>query len=296
MPTATANGIKIAYETHGSSPGAPLVLINGWLGSLVSWDQGFINELVGAGFRLITFDQRDVGFSSRVTRGGTSPWLRLLPWRVWRRPLYTLHDMADDVAGLLDALGIDAAHVVGISLGGHVAQVFATDHPTRTLSLCSIMSSTGAPDLEPPSPEAMAALFRGKPPSTPEEAGERAVEGTKIVGSKGLSPDWELVRRQGREQFKRRHDPRGALRQLQALAATGDRTAELARITASTVVVHGSDDWLVPPSHGRATAAAVPGAEFVLIDGMGHDIPPGAWAPLVDAISRNAFRAGSRAS
>jgi pimeloyl-ACP methyl ester carboxylesterase len=203
---------------------------------------------------------------------------------------YTLDDMADDAAGLLEALGISAAHLVGLSMGGMIAQAFALRHPEKTLSLCSIMSTTGGRDVGQPTPEAMAHLVRPSA-ATPEECVEAAVASHRLLGSPAYPTDEGEVRAAALRRYERSHYPDGTARQLCAILASGDRTERLAEVTAPTVVVHGADDALIQASGGRATAEAIPGAELVVLEGMGHDLPAALWPRIVEAIVANATRA-----
>jgi pimeloyl-ACP methyl ester carboxylesterase len=200
--------------------------------------------------------------------------------------------MAADAAGLLDAIGIKAAHIVGASMGGMIAQTFAIEHPDKTLSLCSIMSTTGDQTVGQPTAEAMGALL-GAPPQTAEEAADRAVLAAQIIGGKGYPLDEARSRERAIEAWNRNHDPVGFARQLVAIMASGDRTPKLGGVKAPTVVIHGVDDTLVTPSGGVATAKAIPGAELVNVEGMGHDLPVQVWPQVVDAIVKNAEKAGS---
>jgi pimeloyl-ACP methyl ester carboxylesterase len=202
---------------------------------------------------------------------------------------YTMDDMADDAAGLLDALAFPAAHIVGASMGGMIAQAFALGHPSRTLTLTSIMSSTGNPDLPGPTPQAQAALLTPVP-SDRDAYIEHRVMSARAIGCK---PDWfdeDAVRAMAGPTFDRSFYPAGVARQMAAIAASGSRREALARVTAPTLVIHGSLDALVPPAAGEDTAAAIPGAELLIVDGMGHDLPRPAWPEIVGAIARHTSR------
>jgi pimeloyl-ACP methyl ester carboxylesterase len=207
---------------------------------------------------------------------------------------YTLSDMAADAAGLLDALGISAAHIVGASMGGMIAQAFAIEHPDKTLSLCSIMSTTGDVEVGQPAAEALEVLV-GAPPQNVEEAADTAVLASKVIGGKGYPLDEARVRERAVEAWNRDHDQLGFARQLVGIIASGDRTPGLRGVTAPTLVIHGADDPLVTPSGGEATAKAVPGAELLTLDGMGHDMPIPLWPRIIDAIVDNAGRADTPA-
>lgn len=287
MPTAPCNGIEICYEVHGDPADEPLVLVNGAGGQLVSWGQDFVDLIVAEGFFVVTFDNRDAGLSTKTT--GPTSWVDTIASGTAPAGGYLLIDMARDLLGLLDHLGIDRAHLVGASLGGHIVQTFAIHFPERLRSLASIMSSTNSPGL-PPSQEALAFLSR-PPVQSREEIMERQVEALKIFGGKGPQ-DWDEVRAMAARQYDRDPDRTGSARQLVAVVTSGDRTADLARVTAPTVVIHGVDDTLVFPEAGEATAKAIPGAHLVLIDGMGHDFPRAQWSKVIAAIVENARRAG----
>jgi pimeloyl-ACP methyl ester carboxylesterase len=291
MPNVHANGLTIEYDEFGDSSNPPLLLIMGLGQQMIAWDVEFCELLAERGFRVIRFDNRDVGLSSKVEGGPQPDLMAALFQRDTSSTSYLLSDMAADTAGLLDALGIPAAHVVGASMGGMIAQTFAIAYPERTLSLCSIMSTTGNGEVGQPHPETASVLIAPSP-RTKEEAVDRWVETTRAIGSKGLAVDWERVRARAAESWDRSVYPVGFMRQLIAIIASGDRSAQLANLDVPTVVVHGTDDSLVDPSGGRATADAIPGAELVVVEGMGHDLPPAAWPQVVDAITRNIERAG----
>ena len=208
-------------------------------------------------------------------------------------PPYLFTDMADDCAGLLDALAIESAHVVGASLGGFVGQTFAFEHPARVRSLASVMSSTGSGRVGQPHPEALEVLMTAPPPELGPYV-ENMVAARRVIGSKGIEQDEGWVREMARRTFERGLNPAGTQRQLVASICSGDRTECLRRISAPTVVLHGTDDTLIDPSGGVATAEAIPGAELILIDGWGHDMPSAVWPRLADAIDANARRAGRR--
>jgi pimeloyl-ACP methyl ester carboxylesterase len=251
-------------------------MIMGLGAQLVAWDRDLMDRFAAEGFRVIRFDNRDVGLSTKVEEP------------------YTLHDMAADAAGLLDALGIPAAHVAGASLGGMIAQQLAIDFPQKVLSLCSIMSTTGDPEVGGSTPEALAMLVRPAA-QTRDEAIEMQIQGVEVFGSKGLPIDWDRVRARAERSWDRMVYPAGIARQMLAARATGDRTSALRALDVPTVVIHGTDDTLILPSGGEATAAAIPGAELVLVEGMGHDQPPAAWDQIVGAVVRNARRAKAAA-
>ncbi|HTM20970.1 MAG TPA: alpha/beta hydrolase [Kofleriaceae bacterium] len=292
MPRVAANGIELEYEVLGT--GEPMVLVMGLGAQLVQWPQGLVDEIVARGFQVIRFDNRDVGLSTRLhdlpvpdVRAGFVRALLGLPIRA----PYTLLDMADDVAGLLDGLGLRDVHLVGASLGGMVAQTTAVVHSARVRSLCSIMSTTGSRRAFA-RPRAIRALL-GKPPKTREQAIARQRAYLEVCGSTGFPIDWELSADIAGRAWDRAGGayPRGFARQLAAIFATGDRSAALRLVRAPTVVIHGEVDPLIPVVGGRLTARAIPGAQLMVIPGMGHDLPRGVWTRIADAIADNARRA-----
>jgi len=292
MARAQANGIEIEYDTFGD-PGDPaLLLIMGLGAQLIAWDVDFVRLLVDRGLHVIRYDNRDVGLSTKI-EGGPQPDIFAAMQGDTSSASYTLRDMAADGAGLLDALGIERAHIGGASMGGMIAQTFAIDFPDRTLSLCSIMSTTGDLNVGGSSPAAIEAIL-APPPATREEAMDRAEKATSVFGAKGLPVDMAKVRERAGEAFDRMAYPIGIARQIVAIRASGDRTPQLQELDMPTVVIHGSDDELVLPTGGEATAKAIPGAELVVIEGMGHDLPTAAWPQVVDAIAANIGRAGAR--
>jgi pimeloyl-ACP methyl ester carboxylesterase len=293
MPNVKANGIKIEYDTFGDASNPPLLLIMGLGAQMISWDDEFCQQIADRGYHVIRFDNRDVGLSTHFD-DAPAPDLSAAMAGDASSASYTLSDMAADAAGLLDALKIRAAHIVGASMGGMIAQTFAIEHPAKTLSLCSIMSTTGDRNVGQATPDAMSALL-GVPPQTAEEAADRAIVAANIIGGKGYPLDEQRARQRAIEAWNRAHDPLGFARQLVAIMASGDRTPNLKKVKTPTVVIHGRDDTLVTPSGGEATAAAVPGAELVNVDGMGHDMPIPVWPQIVDAIVKNAEKAGSLA-
>jgi pimeloyl-ACP methyl ester carboxylesterase len=261
----------------------------GFSAQMTYWHEDLCRQIADRGYRVIRFDNRDVGLSSRIEDAPMPDVLAALDGDTSSAG-YTLDDMADDAAGLLDFLGIERAHVVGASMGGMIAQLVACRHPQRVLSLCSIMSTTGDPDVGQPSDEARAALLTPPPPSA-EEAADRGWAVAQVIGSPGFPRDEAEIRKRASDAWERSHDPMGVARQLVAILASADRTPVLCDIDVPTLVVHGADDPLVSASGGEATATAIPGSELLLVDGMGHDLPRGAWPQIVDAIDRNAQRA-----
>jgi len=271
MTSATANGISIEYETFGD-PGAPPVLLIMGLGcQLTAWDPDFCRALAAAGFFVIRYDNRDVGLSTWFDDAG-DPDVGALLAGTASSP-YAIADLAADAAGLLDALGITSAHIVGVSMGGMIAQTFAIDFPERTRTLVSIMSTTGDPTVGQPHPDALAMLM--VPPATSrEEAIEQSVATWRVIGSTGFPFDEDRVREQAATDYERGFHPAGTARQLAAIITQPDRTKELSALDVPALVIHGEADTLVDPSGGQATAAAIPGATLNLVPGMGHDLPP----------------------
>jgi pimeloyl-ACP methyl ester carboxylesterase len=289
MPVARANGIDIDYDTFGS-PGDPAVLlIMGFTSQKIAWDEEFCRQLAERGFFVIRFDNRDVGLSTKMDSAPPVNVAAALAGDASTAP-YTLRDMADDTAGLLDAVGIGAAHVVGVSMGGMIAQCLAIQHPERVLSLTSIMSTTGSRTVGQPSADAMRVLLR-TPPRDRDEAIAGAVEVAKVIGSPGFPFDEARIRERAGKAWDRGHHPPGLARQLVAILASPDRTEALRAVGVPTIVVHGEADVLVDPSGGHATAEAVPGAKLITVPGMGHDLPPGVWPLIIDAIVDNAAAA-----
>ena len=294
MPNVRANGITIEYDTFGNSGNPTILMIMGLGAQMITWDEELCRQIADRGFFVVRFDNRDVGLTDKI-EGGPRPNVLAAMAGDTSSASYTLDDMAADAAGLLDALDIDKAHIVGASMGGMIAQTFAINYPARTLSLCSIMSTTGAPGTGTPHPHVVPILL-GPRPHSRAEAEDRAEEAVKAFGSKGLEVDWARVRQRAGEAFDRCFYPVGFARQLVAILASGDRTERLHRLDVPTVVIHGTDDALVDPSGGTATAKAIPGAELIEIDGMGHDLPLGAWPTIVDAIVRNTQKAEEAAA
>jgi pimeloyl-ACP methyl ester carboxylesterase len=289
MPRAQANGIQLEYELVGDPAARPLLLVQGLGAQLVSIEEGFCAELAARGFVVIRFDNRDVGLSTRLD-GAAAPDFAAV-WAGDRSSLtYTLEDMADDATGLLDAVGVPSAHVVGISLGGMIAQLLAIRHPRKVRSLASIMSTTGDRRVGQPSAEGAGALFTPMPAERDRYL-EQAVANAKLALTGSAFPfDPDAVRRAAARGYDRAHDPAGVGRQLAAALAATDRTEALRSLRVPTLVVHGDADRLVGVSGGEATAAAVPGARLLRIPGLGHELPPGVWATVADAIADNAAR------
>jgi pimeloyl-ACP methyl ester carboxylesterase len=292
MATARANSIDIEYETFGDPSDPPMLLIMGLGGQLIVWDDDFCRQLADAGFHVIRFDNRDVGLSTKLDQL-PEPDMMAVAQGDRSSVAYDLEDMAGDTAGLLDALGIERAHIVGVSMGGMIAQVLAIDHADRVLSLASIMSTTGDPSVGQPTPEAIEVLMT-PPPTEREGFIEREVETTRKLGSPGFPFDEDRTRRRAAAKFDRCFYPAGVNRQVGAVVGAADRTERLSQVDVPTVVIHGSADPLVTPSGGEATAKAIPGAELLVIEGMGHELPPGVWPSVLDAVVGNAEKAHTR--
>ncbi len=287
MGSTQSNGLEIAYEEIGPRAGRPLVLVMGLGVSLVFWEDEFCAMLAERGHRVIRFDNRDVGRSTKLDALGIPNVMEAMTALATGKSIagpYLLSDMARDTIGLMDALGIERAHVVGASMGGMIGQTMAIEHPQRLRSMTSIMSSTGSPSVPPGKPEAMALLVR--PPASDRAAYvDQAVEVWRVIGSPGFPFDEQRVRVRAAAHFDRGYHPPGVARQLVGVVASGDRTAALRKVSTPSLVIHGVDDPLVPVEGGKATAAAIPGARLLLIEGMGHDMPREAWPRIVDAIS-----------
>jgi pimeloyl-ACP methyl ester carboxylesterase len=282
MPRAHANGIDLEWEEFGDADDPPLVLIMGLGAQMIAWDDEFCSMIAARGFRVVRFDNRDSGLSTKID-GGPAPDLLAAFTGDTSSASYTLDDMADDAAGLLDALGIAEAHLVGASMGGMIAQTLAIRHPKKVQTLTSIMSTTGALDVGQPEPTAVALLL-SPPPVTRDAFIEHTVATSRVLASPGFPFDEERIREVAARSYDRCFQPAGVGRQLLAIIASGDRTPALRSLRMPTLVIHGDADPLVTPSGGRATAEAVPGARLVVIPGMGHDLPRGVWATIVDAI------------
>ena len=284
--------VTLCYETFGDAGDPAVLLIMGLGTQMVAWQEEFCEELAGRGFHVIRFDNRDVGRSTWLdhvrppTRGEI---LRRRP----RLPAYTLSEMAGDAVGLLDCLEIEAAHVVGASMGGMIAQMAAAEHPDRVLSLVSIMSTTGRVWVGQPALRLYPYLLR-QPPRDRDAYLDAMVLLFGAIGGGGFPRDEGELRELAALSFERGVNHHGTERQLAAILASGDRTLALGRITAPTLVIHGKSDRLVRPSGGRATARAIPGARLELIEGMGHDLPRGVWPRIIDGIAENAARATRR--
>ncbi len=277
------NGIDICAEVRGPGDGTPLLLVMGLGAQLTSWDVGFVDALVERGYRVVRFDNRDVGRSSHIDADVDV--MAVMAAAGAGQPVdapYTLSDMAADAAGLLDVLGIGAAHVVGASMGGMIVQTMAIEQPQAVLSVTSIMSTTGDPDVGQATPEAMGRLL-APPPTTEAEAVEAAKAAEATWGSPAYRDPDAAAARAARE-WNRVRNPAGVGRQLVAIAASGSRTEALRSVTVPFTVIHGTADTLVTPTGGRRTADAVPDATLIEFEGMGHNLPRPLWPQIIDAI------------
>ncbi len=287
---AKVNGIELCWDSFGRPTDPPLLLIMGLASQMIAWDEAFCAALAARGYRVVRFDNRDIGRSTRLTAAGVPDVGAAMMAALRGEPVtapYTLRDMAADAIGLLDALGLERAHVVGASMGGAIAQTMAIHHPDRVLTLTSIMATTGAPGLPPPTPEALAVLF--KPPPADEAAYVESHGQTWRVLRAGRFPDEEaLDPERARRLFARGLNPAGAARQLAAIFASGSRQSDLQSVRLPTLVIHGEADPLVPLACGVDTARSVPGARLETIPGMGHALVRSTWPRIIDAIAAHA--------
>jgi pimeloyl-ACP methyl ester carboxylesterase len=288
MPIAEANGITIEYHERGE--GEPMLLVMGLGGQLIDWPEGFVDELVGRGFRVVSFDNRDAGLSTEFA-GPTPTRKELARAALTRRSTrseYLLHDMARDAIGLLDVLGIERAHIVGMSMGGMIAQEIAIEYPARVLSLTSIMSTTGDRRVGRPTWRVMSRMVRRELP-TRDNAIDMSLETFREVCGPTFDPDEFRVLAE--KSVTRSFRPEGTLRQLAAILASPDRTARLRQLRVPALVIHGMLDTLVRPSGGIATARAIPDARLVMFNDMAHDLPRTRWKEIADEIVAIAAKA-----
>ena len=276
--------IEIAYERRGNAGDPGVLLIMGVAAQMIHWPDGFLDALVKRGLQVIRFDNRDSGHSTHFDTA-PPPDLPAALGGDLSSASYSLSDMAADSVGLLDALGLDAAHVVGASLGGAIAQTMAIEHPTRVLSLTSMMSTTGEPTVGYIHPETMKTVFGGPPAPTRQAVIDRAVRAFNAVGSPAYPSDPAEIAERAGLAWDRDHDELAPARQGIASIASGDRTLALRKLDVPALVIHGLADTMCDVSGGRATAAAIPGAELMLIEGMGHNLPSGLWDQLADLIA-----------
>ncbi len=287
---AEANGITIAYDTFGHEGDAPLLLIMGLGSQMVLWDEDFCRQLASKGYRVIRFDNRDIGLSTKFNRM-TVPDLTAILEALQRGEdtwlPYTLEDMARDAVALLEVLGHGNAHIVGESMGGMIGQIMAVRYPERLRTLTTIMSSTGDPGLPSPKPEALEILYA---PFPTDRHGyiDAFIRAFQVLSGPEMPIDKARARKWAEKSFERGLNPPGVARQYAAIVAAGDRTAELKTVSVPTLVVHGDADPLMLPECGRATAAAIPGAKLKIIKGMGHALPEAAWPQVIAAIADHA--------
>ena len=278
------SGIELEYVTTGDPTNPPLLVVNGYTSQLISWPQGYIEQLVAQGLFVIQFDNRDVGLSSKLDGQAVSPGA-VLSAALQGEPLpevpYTLSDMAADGIGLLDHLGIDRAHIVGNSMGGMIVQTMAIEHPERIASVTSVMSSVGDPRVGRPTPEARDALLA---PSPSDRDDYIAASLTSQIWASKKHCDLDWLQEVAAAQFDRCFYPEGATRQLAAIYASGDRSDGLAALGVPMLVIHGRDDTLITPEGGARTAELVPGSRYLLLADMGHDHPAPLWPVLAEAI------------
>ncbi|WP_407159628.1 alpha/beta fold hydrolase [Bradyrhizobium sp. STM 3557] len=295
---ARANGIDICYEIFGDPAAEPLLLIMGLGAQMVIWDDAFCQQLAARGFRVIRFDNRDIGQSSKMHGGKRLTPFELIKLRFFHIPVaapYRLIDMAKDTVGLMDALGIQSAHLVGASMGGMIAQEVALSFPHRVRSLTSIMSTTGNPRIPPPTRE-MAALLMAPPPRTKEEYLARFARTWKMLRAGSFPEDEARDLELAERCFARGINAAGVGRQLRAILASGSRKARLHAVKAPTLVIHGTKDPLVHPAGGKDTAASIPNAKLLMIDGMGHALPIRTWPEIIGAIAAHAHGASAQAA
>jgi pimeloyl-ACP methyl ester carboxylesterase len=264
MPAAHNGDVELYYETFGSPSDPALVLVNGLGSQCINFDERWCEQYAARGFRVIRFDNRDTGLSTKFEHG-----------------TYALRDMVDDVLAVMDAAGVARAHVLGVSMGGMLVQRLAIEHGERLLSMTSVMSRTGEADYGQSSPEALAVLT-GKPAGSRDEYIEHQVVARSIYGSKPEWIDESYVRERAANAYDRCFHPAGIAHQMRAIMRDGDRTDGLRALTVPTLVMHGDRDTLIDPSGGRRTAELIPGARYVEIEGMGHDYPPAVWDRWVD--------------
>ena len=288
---AKANGIQLCWDSFGDPDDPPLLLIMGLASQMIAWDEEFCARIAARGYRVVRFDNRDIGRSTRFTEAGIPDVGAAMMAALRGEPVpaapYTLQDMANDAIGLLDALGIDRAHVVGASMGGAIAQTMAIQSPARLRTVTSIMATTGAPGLPPPTPAALAVLFK---PAPADEAAyiESYAQTWKVLRAGSFPEEESRDPERARRLFARGLNPAGVSRQLAAIFASGSRQAALRSVRVPLLVIHGEADPLVPLACGVDTANSVPGAKIKTIPGMGHALPRSVWPPVIDAIAAHA--------
>jgi pimeloyl-ACP methyl ester carboxylesterase len=297
MPTQVINGIDIAYDTFGPSNGRPLILIMGLATSMIAWPERFCSMLADAGHFVVRFDNRDVGWSGKLASAGEPDLQALMQDAAAGRPMqvpYTLSDMAADTVGLMDYMGLQQAHICGVSMGGMIGQVIAIEHPGRVASLISMMSTTGEPGLPPSSPEVMQAMMQ-MPPGTRDAYQAYAVEMMRIFSNDSDQYDADLQRELAGLAFDRGLYPAGFFRQMAAMLASGSRRSQLSGVRVPTLVIHGDHDAVIPLPHGQDTAEAIPDARLIVVPGMGHALAfPKLWPQIVSAVSAHTSAASAK--
>ncbi len=287
-----ANGIEIAYETFGDPSGSPVLLVMGLGTQMIAWPEDFCEAIAARGHYVIRFDNRDSGLSTHLRSLRAPNPIAVYLGRA--KPPYTLDDCAADTIGLMDALGLETVHLVGISMGGYIAQTMAVTHPHRLRSLTLMMTSTGNRLVGYAKPKMILNVLRRRSVRNRDEAADVAVETFRSIGSKGYAVDEERIRDVARRSFDRAHDPGGYVRQLTAIMAQPDRTKKLRQLDVPALVIHGKADPLVSWSGGRALAKSIPGARLLAYPGMGHDMPRDLWQTFADEIGALAERGDAR--
>lgn len=283
MPNVTANSIQIEYDTFGNSSFPALLLIMGGGSQMIYWEAEFCDLLANKGLFVIRFDNRDIGLSTKFEESGVPDIMAAMKGEPII-PAYSLGDMADDAIGLLDALGIDKAHICGASVGGMIAQVVSYRHPKRVMSLTSIMSSTGNPELPQMNPETLAEVYKPIPDER-EAFIEHQINMWRKLWSPGFPFEEERLRALMAESYDRSYYPQGMARQGVAVVVHGYQRSSIASIKAPTLVIHGDQDPFMSVEGGRETAQLIPNSNLLIIKGMGHDLPKGVWPEITDAIS-----------